>query len=88
MTSTITSQIPQQLISVRLRRDFLVTSMTKEDVLDIVMYISIGGGELEQVKEFCCLGSMFATDAKCHLTDRLGLGPKYTRSKIMCHSNE
>ena len=27
---------------------------------------NIGGKEFEQVKEFCCLGSMHTADAKCH----------------------
>src|SRR5688572_26428262 len=28
--------------------------------------IHIGGKQIEQVKEFCYLGSMITTDAKCH----------------------
>src|SRR6218665_391932 len=38
--------------------------------------INIGGKVIEQVKEFCCLGSEITTDAKCHreIRRRIAIG--------------
>jgi len=33
---------------------------------ETIVRINIGGKEIEQGKEFCYLGSMITTDAKCH----------------------
>src|SRR6218665_1620614 len=33
---------------------------------ETIIRINIGGQEIEQVKEFCYLGSMITTNAKCH----------------------
>ena len=43
---------------------------------ETVVRIHIGGKEIEQVKEFCYLGSMITTDAKCHreIKRRIAIG--------------
>ena len=43
---------------------------------ETIVRIHIGGKEIEQVKEFCYLGSMITTDAKCHreIKRRIALG--------------
>src|SRR6218665_2539867 len=43
---------------------------------ETMVRINIGGTEIEQVKEFCYLGSLITTDAKCHreIRRRLAIG--------------
>src|SRR6218665_3929147 len=58
-------------------------SIKKTKVLKIskgketMVSINIGGKEIEQVKEFCYLGSVITTDAKCHreIRRRIAIGP-------------
>jgi|SRR6218665_1443118 len=47
---------------------------------ETIVRINVGGKEIEQVKEFCCLGSMITADAKCHreIQRRVGIKKKHS----------
>src|SRR6218665_2224573 len=51
---------------------------------ETMVKINIGGKEIEQVKEFCYLGSFITTDAKCHreIRRRIAIGKEAKRREL------
>jgi len=65
-------QAMMERLNATLREYGMRINIKKTKVLKIskgketIIRINIGGQEIEQVKEFCYLGSMITTNAKCH----------------------
>ena len=67
-----------------------VMKISKREGSRTTVKIHIGGEEIEQVKEFCYLGSMITTDAKCHrdIKRRIALGKEaFTKRKELLRGN-